>query len=86
MKKLLFSMLLLLMMAIGAVAQQTLTVYDGTATSGYVPMYGGYFDDFTRTQFVIPAEDLTDMEGGQISEIKFYTNSQNVPYTTVFGS
>ena len=83
MKKLLFSMLLLLMMAIGAVAQQTLTVYDGTTTSSYVPMYGGYFDDFTRTQFVIPAEDLTDMEGGQISEIKFYTNSQNVPYTTV---
>ncbi len=70
-------------MAIGAFAQETLTVYDGTTTSSYVPMYGGYFDDFTRTQFVIPAEDLTDMEGGQISEIKFYTNSQNVPYTTV---
>ncbi|MBO4614782.1 MAG: fibronectin type III domain-containing protein [Bacteroidales bacterium] len=74
-------MLLLLMTAIGAVAQETLTVYDGTETSSYVPMYVGYFDDFTRTQYVIPAEDLVDMENGQITAIKYYT-SLTTAYTT----
>ena len=61
----------------------TLTVYDGTATSRNVPMYVYYFDDFTRSQFVIPAADLTDMAGGTINSIKFYTKSDNIPYTTV---
>ena len=43
----------------------------------------GYFDDFTRSQFVIPAADLEDMDGGTISSIKFYTSSSNIPYTSV---
>ena len=81
MKKLFFSVFLLLMMAIGAMAQETLTVYDGTVTSSYVPMYVGYFDDFTRSQYVIPAEDLTDMENGQITSIRYYTSLTSA-YTT----
>ena len=43
----------------------------------------GYFDDFSRSQYVIPATDLGDMIGGTISSIKFYTTSSNVPYTSV---
>jgi len=66
-----------------AQAQEELTVYEGTNTSSYVPAYMGYFDDFSRSQFVIPAEDLDEMNGGTISSIKFYTTSQNVPYTSV---
>ncbi len=60
-----------------------LTVYDGTATSQYVPAYIYYFDDFTRSQFVIPAADLAKMESGTINSISFYTTSDNIPYTTV---
>ena len=60
-----------------------LTVYDGTVTSQEVPMFVFYFDDFTRSQFVIPAADLTDMAGGTINSIKFYTKSDYIPYTTV---
>lgn len=60
-----------------------LTVYEGTVTNNTVPMYVFYFDDYTRSQYVIPAEDLASMEGGEISAIKFYTSSSNIPYTTV---
>ena len=82
-KDLLFALLVALFMPWAAQAQEELTVYDGTATSSYVPAYMGYFDDFSRSQFVIPAADLEDMNGGTISSIKFYTTSQNVPYTSV---
>ena len=67
----------------GARAQSELTVYDGTAESTKVPAYIYYFDDFARSQFVIPAADLTDMAGATISKLKFYTSANNVPYTTV---
>ena len=58
-------------------------MYDGTGTNGYVPTYMGYWDDFTRSQYVIPAADLAEMNGGTISALTFYTTSQNVPYTSV---
>ena len=60
----------------------TLTVYDGTETNNRVPAYVQYFDDFTRSQFVIPANDLTDMNGGTLSSLKFYTNYVSIPYTS----
>jgi hypothetical protein len=60
-----------------------LTVYEGTQTNNHVPMYVFYFDDWTRSQFVIPAADLADVAGGTISALKFYTTSSNMPYTTV---
>ena len=59
-----------------------LTVYEGTSTNRNVPAYIYYFDDFTRSQFVIPAEDLVEMIGTPISSMTFYTTSSNVPYTT----
>ena len=86
MNKKLLSLLLLVVAAFTtAFAQQELTVYDGTVTNGYVPTYMGYWDDFTRSQYVIPAADLAEMNGGTISAIKFYTNisNNNVPYTSV---
>jgi hypothetical protein len=62
---------------------ETLTVYEGTNTSSYVPAYIYYFDDFTRSQFVIPADDLADMIGTPITSMTFYTTTTSVPYTTV---
>ncbi len=83
--RLLFLWLSLLLCAVGARAQeQELTVYDGTNTNNYVPAYIFYFDDFTRSQFVIPATDLEDLgTNASISALKFYTTDSNVPYTTV---
>lgn len=67
-------------------AQQELTVYDGTASSSNIPAYISYFDDFAKSQVVIPAADLSEMSGGTISSMKFYVNSStsdaNIPYTT----
>ena len=62
--------------------REALTVYEGTSTSRYVPAYIYYFDDFTRSQFVIPYYDLSDMLNTSISSMTFYTTSNNVPYTT----
>ena len=62
--------------------RETLTVYEGTSTNRNVPAYIYYFDNFTRSQFVIPAEDLVEMIGTPISSMTFYTTSSNVPYTT----
>ncbi|MBQ3354535.1 MAG: DUF2436 domain-containing protein [Bacteroidales bacterium] len=59
------------------------TVYEGTQTNNHVPMYVFYFDDWTRSQFVIPADDLESIAGSTISALKFYTTSSNMPYTTV---
>ena len=55
--------------------EETLTVHDGTGTNGYVPMYGGYFDQYTKSEFVLPAAELADMAGGQITSMKFYISS-----------
>ena len=62
---------------------ETLTVYDGTATNNRIPAYILYFDDFARSQFVIPADDLADMAGTPITSMTFYTTNNNIPYTTV---
>ena len=52
-----------------------LTVYNGTATNQYIPMYGYYFDNYTKSEYIIPASQLTDMVGGTINAITFYPSS-----------
>ena len=49
-----------------------LTVNDGTTTNGYVPIYGYYVDNITKSQFIIPAENLADMAWGTINKMTFY--------------
>ena len=53
---------------------ETLTVYNGTTTSRFLPAYIYYWDEYTRSQFVIPASVLEDMAGGTITALTFYTN------------
>ena len=72
----------ILLMSFVSVGQNELTVHDGTATNNYIPMYVFYFDDWTRSQVVIPSTDLTNMSGGIITSITFYTTDYNIPYTT----
>ena len=60
----------------GTGAQQSMTVYDSSSnTSQYVPAYWYYFDEYTRSQFIIPATDLSAMSGATVTEMRFYTNS-----------
>ena len=82
--KVLFAVLGMLALTVGQTAKaDELTVYDGTTNTQYVPMFVYYFDDFTRSQFIIPADSLAEMSGGTITSIKYYTTSSNIPYTTV---
>ena len=78
-KKLLSLLLLVLAAFTTATAQETLTVYDGTVSNGQVPAYLGYWDDFTRSQVVIPATDLTNMACGTITSMTFYTTKPTLP-------
>ena len=76
MKKLLFSMLLLLMTAIGAVAQVTVTIGEGTSTQ-YYPLpgyYGWNYDVFLYTPTAAAALDA-DCD---ISSIAFNVSSNSL--------
>ena len=58
-----------------------LTVNDGTTTNGNVPVYGYYVDNYSYSQFIIPATNLTAMEWGTINELTFYSSSATVAWT-----
>lgn len=59
----------------GAWAQETLTVFDGNGTSQHIPMDSYDFDNYTKSECIIPASELTAMEGGTITAITFYANT-----------
>ena len=82
MKKKVFSLMMLLLAVFGVARANELTVYEGSVTNRVVPAYVYYFDDFTRSQYVIPAEDLSRMYDGDIESITWYTSSLNIPYTS----
>ncbi|MCR5147467.1 MAG: hypothetical protein K6C35_00730 [Eubacterium sp.] len=50
----------------------SLTVFDGTDTNQYVPLYGNYTDVYQKTQYVIPADKLKSMNGKYIESITYY--------------
>ena len=72
--KILSILALLLTMTQGAWADE-LTVYDGKGTSQYIPMYGYDFNGFTKSECIIPGDDLKDMEGSTITAITFYAKT-----------
>ncbi len=82
------SMMLLAMLCFlgGARAQETLTIYeDGTATSTYVPVYGTWADAYLKCEFVVPADELSQMSGGTISKMAFHlTYSAGEAWTGTF--
>ncbi len=55
-----------------------LTVNDSTVINGYVPVYGTWVDKYSRSQFIIPEEDLEDMKYGEISGLTFYCSNPNI--------
>ena len=56
----------------------SLTVHDGTATNGYVPVYGFYADAYLKCEMVYPEAELESMIGSDIDGLKFYSSSTNV--------
>ena len=76
-RKLLFSLVLWVMAAfVPAMAQNPLTVYDGGNINQYVPIYGYYCDSYLKCEFVIPATDLADLNGQQITELTWYLSTK----------
>ena len=51
-----------------------LTVYEGSETNVYVPYYGFYADAFLRSQYVVPASELTAMKDHSIIGLGYYLN------------
>ena len=76
-RKVLLTMILWVMAAfMPAMAQSSLTVYDGENINQYVPIYGYYCDSYLKCEFVIPATDLADLNGQQINELTWYLNTK----------
>ncbi|MBQ2483723.1 MAG: hypothetical protein II519_00240, partial [Muribaculaceae bacterium] len=76
-RKVLFLVMSMLLLSVGTAraALATLTVYDGTATNQYVPIYGYYCDDYLKCEFIIPAADLASMTDCEISALKWYLST-----------
>ena len=53
----------------------TLTVHDGTATSGLVPVQGTWADAYLKCEYVLPASELTAMNGQGIFDMTWYLSS-----------
>lgn len=73
-------MLAALMLPFASQAQETLTVYDGTNTNSNVPFYGYYADYGTRSQFIYPATELSEMTGATISQLTFYASTASASF------
>ena len=86
MKKKVFSLMMMLLLAVtGFVRADELTVHDGTATNGYVPVYGFYADAYLKCEMVYPASELSVMSGGEISSLTFGISSPATdPWTGTF--
>ena len=85
MKKITLLLLLVLMgTGMGVYAQAPeivngkLTVYDGIATNRSIPYYGYYADNYCRSQYIIPKEDLVNMNGKTIYGLKYYLSTSVV--------
>ena len=73
MNKKLLSLLLLVVAAFTtAFAQETLTVYDGEATNEFVPVYGFYADTYNKCEYIMPADDLSELQGATLTKMTWY--------------
>ena len=78
--KLLLALFALLMGASPTWADE-LTVYDGTNTNEYIPLYGYYADTKgMQSEFILPASDLASIDGAKISGLTFYTSDASASF------
>ena len=55
----------------------SITVNDGTTTNDYVPIYGTWVDNHIKSQFIIPAADLSAMQFGNVTKLTFHSSDAN---------
>ena len=72
MKKFIYSLVLCAIAAIPTFAQDAITVYDGGATNAYVPVYGFYADAFCKVEYIMPADDLSELQGASLTKMTWY--------------
>ena len=84
MKKVFLTLTMLLLAITGVMRAQELTVHDGTATNGYVPVYGFYADAYNKCEMVYPAAELNEMAGGTINGMTFYASQSSVSWGANF--
>jgi len=75
-----------------AFAQETLSLFDGTTgdtgtettlkTSDNLPARIRDWNKYSKSQFIIPAEFLTQMKNGTITAMTFHSTSYSTPYTS----
>ena len=53
----------------------SITVNEGTVTNTYVPIYGSWVDDISKSQFIIPAADLASIQWGVIDKLTFHAST-----------
>ena len=70
-------MLMLYLFAGSMRAEKNLTVYEGTDTQGMIPVAGGTFNYYNKSQYVIPAAQLTDMVGSNIYALAYHLTTDN---------
>lgn len=70
-------MLLTLMAPRIGYTQQYLTVHDGTDTSEYIPVYGFFVDDYLKMEMVYPAQELSVMNGANLTGMSFYAEESS---------
>ena len=79
-----FAMAVAMLLPFAMQAQETLTVYDGTNTNSNVPVYGLYADYGCRSQFIYPASELSDVNGGTINQLTFYSSTATASFNQQF--
>ena len=55
----------------------SITVNEGTITNSYVPVYGNWVDNHIKSQFIIPAADLSAIQWGSITKLTFHSSDAN---------
>ena len=75
-KKILTLLVLLAAVVTGAVAQETLTVYDATDPdlNFHVPVRGLGASGYLKCEMVYPASEVRGMAGGTINKMMYYAN------------
>ena len=58
----------------------SLTVNDGSATNGYVPVYGYYVEGSIVSQFIIPAASLSSIQWATLNQMTFYATQSSIDW------
>ena len=55
---------------------ETITINDGTSTNSYIPINGSWVDtEGTTSEFIIPAESLSEIDGVTLTNMAFYVST-----------